>query len=241
MIYKVGLLGASGKMGLEIAALLSPSYEVSSDSLELTEAVVNKSKLVSIEGAPVTKLNSPPRESVHVWIDFSQPEATLELLTQVKAPIVIGTTGFTESQDKEIAAYAEKYPVVKASNFSIGMNWLFYQMKRKDFVPETTKEIVIQEEHHRNKKDAPSGTAKSLVSILKQNKFNPSQVHSVRAGEVKGIHQLRFFLENEEIEITHKVSDRCVFAKGALHAAMLLLKLKQPGLYSFEDLLFKGN
>lgn len=241
MFYKVGLLGASGKMGLEIAALMSPSYDSGEDSLELTEAVVQKSKLVSIEGAPVTKLSQTPREWVHVWIDFSQPEATMTLLGQIKAPLVLGTTGFTPAQEKEIAAYAEKYPVVKASNFSIGMNWLFHHLKRKDFVPETTKEIVIQEEHHRDKKDSPSGTAKSLIALLKENKFNPSQVNSVRAGEVKGVHQLRFFLENEEIEITHKVSDRTVFAKGALHAALLLAKLKTPGLYSFEELLFKGK
>ena len=238
MIYKVGLLGASGKMGLEIAALLFPAYDLSGDSLELTEAVAKEDRFKSIEGVTVTKLEDP-REQVHVWIDFSQPEATLELLSQIKAPLVLGTTGFSPEQEKQISAYAEKYPVVKASNFSLGMNWLFHQMKNKDFVPETTKEIVIHEEHHREKKDSPSGTAKTLISLLRDNHFNPSQVNSVRAGEVKGVHQLRFFLENEEIEIVHKVSDRAVFAKGALHAAWLILKLKAPGLYSFDDLLFK--
>ena len=102
MIYKVGLLGASGKMGLEIAGLLAAGITIGGNALELSDAVSNSKKVTSIEGTPVRTLSEPEFEPVHVWIDFSNPKATLSLLEKVRTPLVIGTTGFTDAEKEKI-------------------------------------------------------------------------------------------------------------------------------------------
>ena len=237
MIAKVGLLGASGRMGLEVAAILQDGFEHNGVQLELADAVVGSGKLTSIEGIPTRRITDPPREPVHVWIDFSQPEATCEFLNQIDAPILIATTGFSKSQMKAIQAHAEKAPVMLASNTSPGMN-LFMEWLRQ--LPSTLPfELNLSEEHHKDKKDAPSGTAKSLLEILESRGYSNVPVQSVRAGGIRGVHTLKFVGSDEVIEIRHEAMDRRVFAQGALVAASYLVKQKKPGLYKIEDALGK--
>jgi 4-hydroxy-tetrahydrodipicolinate reductase len=236
MIYKVGILGVSGRMGQEIAALLSQDFSVKGDTLEFSDAVSGSKKLSSIEGVPVRKMQDPVFDPAHVWIDFSTPAATLAYLEVATTPLVIGTTGFTPDQKKRIEEYSNKQPVLMSSNMSPGMN---YMLKMLKMVPVTAasgfNDTVLEEIHHKHKKDSPSGTSKDLLAVLTANGITDVQLHVTRAGENKGEHTVRFISQDEELVIQHKVSDRSVFAKGALLAAHFIIKRK-PGLYSMQDL-----
>lgn len=222
-------------MGLQLCGLLSQNFLHKGDCMELADAVCQSKRLVHIEGVEVRTLKEPPREPVHVWIDFSRPAGTVELLRQIDTPVVVATTGFQPAEMEEVKAYAKKHPVLLAANTSPGMN-LVYSILQSMPVPEWTTDILLEEEHHRHKKDAPSGTAKELLKVLKERGIDNVQVHAMRGGSTPGIHTVRFMGDFEEISITHRVSDRKVFAQGALVAALSLLKKKVPGLYTMKDL-----
>ena len=240
MIYKVGILGATGRMGLELAALLSPSFDQEGDSFELAAAVAKSERLTHIEGVEVRTLREPPREPVHVWIDFSRPEATIELLGQIDTPVVIGTTGFSEPQRDVVTEYARRRPVLQAANTSRGLAILGEFLERFPRSSEWPADVILQEEHHRHKVDSPSGTAKSLSEILVRRGHQNIQTLVVRAGEIVGTHRVRFVLEAEEIEITHRVSQRKAFAKGALVATAFVLR-QTSGLYEMKDVFTGGQ
>jgi 4-hydroxy-tetrahydrodipicolinate reductase len=182
----------------------------------------------------VRLVEEPAWEPVHVWIDFSRPEGTLRLLETISTPVLIGTTGFTEGQLEKIKAYAQKQPVLLAPNTSPGMNLMMAFLRRVP-VPESLGfDRVLNEEHHRYKKDAPSGTAKGLLEILNEG-GPPLQVNVTRAGGIKGTHSVKWVSDEEELVIEHRVIDRKVFAKGALLGARFLLKNKVPGVHRMEE------
>jgi 4-hydroxy-tetrahydrodipicolinate reductase len=229
-IYKIGLLGATGRMGLEIASLLSSDYSLENSHLELADAVAEAGTIVSVEGVDVRSLSEPAREPVHAWVDYSRPEATMKLLTTIDTPILIGTTGFTPEQLAKIAEYAERHPVILTSNSSPGMNTLFAlleQLSPLDWIGE----VAVTEVHHRQKKDAPSGTAKELARILVDRGLNVPDVQVTRAGSVPGTHTVYLYGYGEEIMIQHRVTERKVFAEGALRGIVYLLRQKRPGFY----------
>ncbi|MBI4404679.1 MAG: hypothetical protein HY537_10980 [Deltaproteobacteria bacterium] len=235
MIYKVGVLGAAGKMGSEVAFLLRESFTVGTDTLELADVVVHSSKIKGIEGVEARTQCETATESVHVWIDFSAPESTISFLEKIEAPIVIGTTGFSQSQFVRIRDYARKYPVLLASNMSPGMAQVRHLLRQLS-VPAAQWEVCLNEEHHRQKKDSPSGTANTLLGILKEKGFTDIQVSVVRAGQKKGTHRIKFIADDEEFEIRHEVFDRRVFAKGALMAAHFLAQKQEPRIYSIDEM-----
>lgn len=236
MIYKVGLMGATGRMGQELAALLEPTFILGEDRLEFSDAVASKKNIISIEGIPVRTLQDPAREPVHVWIDFSQPEATLSLLEIIQTPVVIGTTGFNFQQIEKIKSYSEKQPVLMASNTSPGMNLMMKMLEHASVAAALGYDVLASEIHHKRKKDAPSGTMKSLLDILQKQANKNIQVQSARVGDEKGTHTISFFSDDEELTLTHRVNHRRVFAKGALLAARFIAGQKTPGLYSFKDM-----
>lgn len=236
MIYKVGISGASGKMGSELTGLLGQGYQIGKNFLELSDVVVGTSRLVSIEGVDVRHFGEPAREPVHVWVDFSRPSATMSLLEEVDCPVVIGTTGFSAQELERIREYSKRHAVLLASNTSPGMVLV---RRMLGTLPASVKEsftVVLSEEHHRHKKDAPSGTAKSLLSILEETGFSDVPVHVTRAGAIVGTHTVKLISNEEEIVLSHRVTDRKVFAKGALAGAISLLQ-KSPGLYTMDDIL----
>lgn len=235
MIYKVGILGATGRVGREIASFLSQGFQFKSDFFELSDAVASSKKWTRIEDIEVRLLEEPSRENVHIWIDFSRPEATIKLLETIHTPIVIGTTGFSEPQLKQVRDYSAKHPVLLASNTSLGLNAMGEFLERFPSKETFPAEVILTEEHHRHKKDAPSGTAKTLLEMLKRRGREDVQVHVTRAGNIVGVHSVKFVAEDEEIEIIHRVSERRVFARGALVAAQFLLTQKQPGMYSMRE------
>lgn len=217
MHHKVGIWGATGRMGQELTALLRDGFSVENDTLLFSNDV----------------------SLAQVWVDFSQPEGTVSLLEKIQAPVVIGTTGFTGAQLERIHHYAKTQPVLLSSNMSPGMNLVLKILK--DIPPLSSGfDAVVSEIHHKKKKDAPSGTALSILSVLKEMGYDSVQVESVRAGNVKGVHRVSFIGEDEEFSIEHRVFNRTVFARGALLAAHFILRQK-PALFTMEDLWTKNE
>lgn len=221
-------------MGIEVAALLAEGKPIQGTQFELADAVAAPSDLSQVEGVPIRTIEEPAREPVHVWIDFSQPQGTLKLLEAIEAPIVVATTGFDESQLSFLRSYAERFPVLLTPNTSPGIT-LFKQLLRqipKDF----PCEVVVTEAHHIHKKDAPSGTAKALLSVLQERGFSNPQVHVTRAGNIRGEHSVKLICENETIEIHHSAQDRKLFAQGALIGAQFLVTQDlSPKIYTMEE------
>ncbi|MBY0371507.1 4-hydroxy-tetrahydrodipicolinate reductase [bacterium] len=238
MIYKIGLLGASGRMGQEVAALLAEDPKVGTDSFELADGITQSGRMTSLDGVSLRTVGEPAREPVHVWIDFSRPEATIALLETAGTPVVICTTGFTPAQRARVETYAQKHAVLMAANTSPGMQWFTRALEKAPSLAGLGFSAVLSEDHHIHKKDSPSGTAKRILESLKKQGFENVEVQVTRAGSIVGTHTVRFIADGEEITLTHRATDRRIFARGALLAARFLLQQKKPGLYSFEDVSF---
>lgn len=194
----------------------------------------------------------------HVVIDFSSHSGTeriLEIATELKKPVVIGSTGHTQDEILRIKSYSEKIPLIHAPNMSVGVNLLFKLIELAAPALGEHFDIELLDIHHRHKKDAPSGTAMALKQILlkslQRNEQNviygrhgnyserdPKQiaVHTMRAGEVIGEHTVYFISPEERIEIKHRAEDRKTFAVGAVKAAEFLINRK-IGFYTMFDVL----
>lgn len=193
-----------------------------------------------------------------VVIDFSFHKATLpvcRLAAEHTKPVVIGTTGHTPKEREEIAELALRIPICLSGNYSIGVNTLFYLTRRAAQILGRAYDAEIVELHHRHKKDAPSGTAENLASLLRESLHIPEDglrhgrsgivgertgdeigMHAVRGGEVVGEHTVFFFGPHDRIELTHRAGDRRIFASGAFRAAQWLVR-QPPGLYDMRDVL----
>ena len=202
---------------------------------------------------------APALASADVAIDFSFHSFTPELLKEAVAqnvPVVIGTTGHTDEEKAAIVEASKKIPVVFASNFSVGVNTLFWLTKKAAAILKDSSDVEVVEMHHKHKLDAPSGTAKTLAEILCEEMdldYNKDVahgreglvgarpkaqigMHALRGGDVVGDHTVVFAADGERVEISHKASSRMTFANGAVRAA-LWLKGKEAGLYDMQDVL----
>jgi len=175
-----------------------------------------------------------------VAIDFSAAAAIDEigrLALKHGRPLVIGTTGHSASQKQEIQAIASSLPIVFASNFSVGVNTLFWLTSRAAKLLGKSFQAEIVEIHHKMKKDAPSGTAKTLAEIIASVKNTVEiPVRSVREGEVVGEHTVIFTGPGEQLELIHRAHSRETFATGALTAVKWVMD-KPAGLYTMQDVL----
>ena len=190
-------------------------------------------------------------------IDFSAPASLSAVAAYVErtgTPLVSGTTGYTAEEQAQLAGLGRFAPVVASANYSIGVAVM------KHLAAETAKllsdfDIEIVEAHHRMKKDAPSGTAKLLLSaidpegkrraVFGREGLAPRMegeigVHAVRGGTVAGVHTVSYFGDEEEVSITHRAESRRIFALGALKAAEKL-RGAGIGLHTLDDLLFSGR
>jgi 4-hydroxy-tetrahydrodipicolinate reductase len=219
---RVLLIGAAGRMGRTVVELAGNDLEI--------EVTAQCDLGDSIE---------PAMKNCDVAIDFSQADSIAEICraaSQHGKSLVIGTTGHSQQQRKTIEATAHSAPIVLASNFSVGVNVLFWLTQKaaellgQDFNPE------IVETHHKMKKDAPSGTAKTLAEILKATRNSEIPIQSIREGEIVGEHAVIFRGPGESLELTHRAANRGIFALGALRAAKWIIN-KPPGLYSMQDVL----
>lgn len=203
-----------------------------------------------------------PREKIDACdaiIDFSFHEVTAgiaELAVEKKLPLVIGTTGHTPEEKAEILSTVDgKIPVVWAGNYSVGVNTLNYLTRKAASILGEKYEPEVLEMHHHHKKDAPSGTAERLIEILKDSYgLNNEQVvhgreglvgarpdkeigvHAIRGGDIVGEHTVYFCGDGERIELTHRATDRKIFAQGAVRAAQWAVG-QAPGVYNMEDVL----
>jgi 4-hydroxy-tetrahydrodipicolinate reductase len=222
--FRVLLIGAAGRMGKTIAGLAKddPKIEIAA-RCDLGDAIESAMK------------------DSDVAIDFSHADATAEICRAAlhdRKPLVIGTTGHSREQRKLIEETAQSVPIVLASNFSVGVNVLFWLTRKAAELlgADFTGEIV--ETHHKMKKDAPSGTAKTLAEILRvtQKVEGEVPIQSIREGEVVGEHTVIFSGRGERLELIHRAASREIFARGALRAAEWIVGRK-PGLYSMQDVL----
>ncbi len=216
------LIGAAGRMGKTMLDLAQSDREIE---------IAARSDL----GDPI----EPAMKNCDVAIDFSQADSIDEVCRaalQHGKSLVIGTTGHSQPQRKTIEETAHSLPIVLASNFSVGVNVLFWLTQKaaellgSDFNPE------IVETHHEMKKDAPSGTAKTLAEILKAIRNSEIPIQSIREGDVVGEHTVIFSGPGEQLELTHRAANRGIFARGALRAAKWIVD-KPPRLYSMQDVL----
>jgi 4-hydroxy-tetrahydrodipicolinate reductase len=194
-----------------------------------------------------------------VVVDFSSHSATpgiAALCAERKKAMVIGTTGHSNEARSQITDFKSKIPIVLASNFSTGVNTLFWLTRKAAEILGPGFDLEIVEMHHRQKRDAPSGTAKTLAEILadvrQQNLDRAARhgregivgertaqeigIHSIRGGDVVGDHTVIFADAGERLELTHKAASRETFAKGALRAAQWVAR-QRPGLYDMQDVL----
>ncbi len=215
-MIRVGLLGSNGRMGQQVQAVLGESSFLKRARLEIR----------FVRGMDFQIL-----QFCDAIIDFSSPEATLQALNSLQAqgkpPVYIcGTTGWTQDQKRDLEFYAQKHPCLIASNFSTGVLALSKLIESAIQLPELQGYAVrIREIHHVHKKDAPSGTALSLKKILTPE----APIESIREGEVIGTHEVIFESSSDRIVLTHEASDRSIFARGAVEAAIRLAEAEKNG------------
>lgn len=232
---KIGVIG-DGKMGKRIQEAVQTYGD---------EAVMLTSSLIGTEEFVFT-------EEPEIMVDFSHPDNLERLLTyslQKKIPLVIGTTGYSPEQFQKIQQAGRIVPVLYSSNFSLGV------LVMKQLVQQATAalknwQIELIEKHHSQKKDSPSGTAKTLIeSIQEVRKLTPVYswgkqlrnddeigIHSIRVGSLPGEHEVLFATTDEVLSIKHEVFSNRIFADGAVNAA-IWLKEQPAGWYQLKDML----
>ena len=192
-------------------------------------------------------------------IEFSFHNVTtgvVELCAKHGKALVIGTTGHNDAEKSQISNFKSQIPIVWASNYSTGVNTLFWLTRKAAEILGPGFDLEVVEMHHRLKKDAPSGTATTLLEILgevRQLQLKEALrhgregitgertdaeigIHAIRGGDVVGDHTVIFAANGERVELTHKASSRETFANGALRAAQWLVGQK-PGIYDMQDVL----
>lgn len=261
----IAIFGVSGRMG---RALLAAIDEAPGTALGGATASANSRWLGQDASAPAggTQRNveivvdpAAALRDAQVAIDFTLPDATasnLAACVAAKCPMVIGTTGHSESVRAQITAAARAIPIVMAPNMSLGVNLLLKLVELAAAKLDADYDIEIFEAHHRNKKDAPSGTALALgasaaagrgVTLAEAAEYSRHGNTGARergkigfsvfrGGDVVGDHIVTFAGIGERIELTHRASDRLAFARGAVKAAQWLVD-RPAGLYSMQDVL----
>jgi 4-hydroxy-tetrahydrodipicolinate reductase len=221
---RVLLIGAAGRMGKTIVDLAKddPKIDVAA-RCDLGDSI------------------EPAMKNCDVAIDFSQADAIAEICRvglKHHKPLVIGTTGQSKEQRRIIEETAQSLPMVFTSNFSIGVNVLFWLTRKAAEQLASDFDAEIVETHHKMKKDAPSGTAKTLAEVLKAAKKTQAEIpiQSIREGDVVGEHTVIFNGPAERLELSHRAASREIFARGALRAAKWIIG-RPPGLYSMQDVL----
>lgn len=262
---KIGVTGITGRMGRTIASLVTQDEVV-----ELSCALIRKGQghenddlgeFLGFEtsgGKMISDLDQF-MQSCDAVIDFSAPALSLEIAAkcaQYKKVMICGTTGFSEGEKQQFVANAKDTVIVWSSNMSLGVNLLMNLAEKVASILHDDFDVEIVEMHHKNKVDAPSGTALSLGAAVAQGrnidlqksavmarvgkdaKRNKSEIGfaTLRGGDVIGDHTVIFAGDGERIELTHKASNRDIFAKGAIRAA-IWGSAKNPGFYSMRDVL----
>ena len=250
----LAITGCLGRMGQQ---LIKSSKNTKGFKLVcLTE---NNRTNKRISGLNISTNNINVFKNTNVIIDFTVPKCTFEVLkiaTKLKKKVVIGTTGFSQKEEKSIVKFSKKISILKAGNMSLGINLLMYLTEIASGALGKNFLSKIFEVHHKYKKDHPSGTALMLgkgIAIGKKKNFydligkkylnkkkfpysNKINFNSIRKGKIIGEHEVKFSSGKEIITLNHEAFDRALYAEGALLAAKWIMN-KKPGLYSMRDLM----
>jgi 4-hydroxy-tetrahydrodipicolinate reductase len=262
---KLVIVGAAGRMGKRILSLCKDAGQF--DIIAAVEAknhpdTGKDAGQVAGIGPLGVKISPDFPPAADVVIDFALPDAceqTLRFCVDTKAALVMGTTGLSTDQKAKVEAAAKEIPIIYGTNMSVGMNVLFSLAGKTAAMLGDDYDIEIVEQHHRFKKDAPSGSALTLAENICNATGRDSQssmvfgqhgkddarekgtigIHSVRAGDITGEHEVIFSTQGETVTLSHTAHSRDCFAKGALRAAKWLIG-KKPGLYTMADVLGLG-
>jgi len=256
-MVKLVISGICGRMGSRIFSLAKEDKEI-----EIVAGLERKDHPeIGKEMSLGIKIYSDLREIISladVLVEFTNPQATLEHLSLVKEKkkaMVIGTTGFSETEVEKIKEVSRSVPLVFSPNMSIGVNLLFRLAKETARVI-SDYDVEIIEAHHNQKKDAPSGTAMKLAKIISEElnrdlnqvaiygregvlgarKKEEIGIFAVRAGDIVGEHTVIFATQGERIELIHRAHTRDAFALGALKAVKWVVK-QRPGFYDMQNVL----
>lgn len=191
-----------------------------------------------------------------VLLDFTHESSlddVINLALQKNLPLIIGTTGYSREQLEKIKEASKKIPILHATNMSLGMNLLFELVEQTARNLKDRVDIEVIETHHNRKKDAPSGSAVTIVESIEKGLGEPRKhqhgrsgecprekgeigIHAIRGGNIVGSHEVNFINGLETIKISHEAYDRKVFAEGALESAKFIIG-KKPKLYNMKDVL----
>jgi 4-hydroxy-tetrahydrodipicolinate reductase len=257
---KIGLTGASGRMGQMIASLIPDADDLTVvAATDRAESPMMAQPLSRDHDVPISSDIDAAVTAADVMIDFTQPEAILAHVEAARAAgtaIVIGTTGLSASDEAILSAAAKDTPIVYCANTSVGVTLLGKVVEDVARQLGADWDIEIVETHHNQKVDAPSGTALALGhaaaagrgvdledvrdsgrdGITGKRKEGDIGFAVMRGGDVAGEHSVIFYGQQERVEITHRATSRVIFARGALRAARFAVQQK-PGLYSMQDVL----
>ena len=268
MTNKLGIIvtGANGRMGKTIIGLVSEDEQAQlvgateyDGSPVIGEDAGINAGVPSQDVAIVAELDGALQKGKGVIIDFSSLEGTLENLkiaVSHQVPIVIGTTGFNDTQKKEIEQASQKIPVILSPNMSVGVNVMFKLVADAAKILGDAYDIEVLEIHHKHKKDAPSGTAMKIAEVLceatdrnaskdlnyhregETGERDPKDIgmQTLRGGDVVGEHTVFYCGQGERIEIKHTATSRATFAAGSIRAAKWL-NGKEAGIYNMRDVL----
>lgn len=253
---RIAVTGVGGRMGREV-------IEAAVDREGVAVAVaVNRTPVESVAGVDVAAADRLGEllsaEDPDVLVDFTGPESAVayaEICAAAGVPMVTGTTGFDADGLDRLRAASDEIPVLKASNFARGVAAL-RRVVREAAAALPGYDVELTETHHNGKRDAPSGTAKSILDDVESVRGDLDErvhgregdapreageigVHARRAGDVTGEHEVLLAGNRETLELTHRAGDRGVFAEGALDAAAWLAGC-EPGWYAFGDVLDAG-
>ncbi len=262
---RMAVNGAAGRMGRQLLAAISEreKNELSvAIEVEGSPACGSDSSVLAYgvpQGVTVTSSLQQQLNSLDVLIDFTTPQSSLdalEVLSSAQKSAVIGTTGFTAVEKQKIVEYSNSIPIVFAPNFSVGVTLCVKLLELAADILGDEYDVEVIEAHHRNKVDAPSGTAlrmgeavaKALGRNLADSAIYGRQgntgirskqaigFETIRGGDVIGDHTVMFAGIGERIEISHKATDRMTFARGAVRAADWVSR-QNPGLYDMADVI----
>lgn len=266
-MIKVAIPGGAGRMGRALIQAVQAT-----DGMELSGASEAPGSLVlgqdagAVAGIPSAGVTITDSAAVMLQgatgvLDFTLPSSCLDLARECEArglPMVIGTTGFSVEERSALAQIAQKIPLVLAPNMSVGINVLIRLVEQTALLLGPDYDLEILEAHHRNKVDAPSGTALRLAEALADatedlgplsargkhgrqgaTGARPREqigIHAVRGGDIVGEHTVMYCGEGERLELTHRASSRQTFARGAVRALRWLVD-RPAGLYDMQDVL----
>ncbi len=262
---KIVVTGAAGRMGGRIITLVTET-----ELLQVTGAVEmaghpkmgQDAGYVAGCGDLGVKIGDSLEEALanaDLLIDFTFPQVSLRnaaVCARLGKAMIVGSTGFTPDERKQLEGYAEKTPIVFAPNMSVGVNVCFKLLKDLAKTLGDDFDVEIVELHHNKKKDSPSGTAVRMGEVVAdalgrdynqvanyhregmcgERSSEEIGMQTVRGGDIVGEHTVYFIGMGERIELTHRAMSRDMFARGAIRAAGWI-KGKTPGIYDMQDVL----